>query len=183
MINPDNIFGRLGNRMFQGAYLYAQVRKGIIPDIYIQDESYFSEFSDEIKKLYGGYIGPTIPYVSIHVRRGDYVGNYFYVQLTEDYYKQAMAVFPNKVFIVFSDDIEWCKKQDTFKDCIFSEGHSELEDMNKMASCEHNIIANSSFSWWAAWLNPNPNKKVLAPKNWFTNSEMKMNLPTSWIKI
>ena len=68
----------------------------------------------------------------------------------------------------------------------FVEGHSEVEDLWLMSLCKHNIIANSSFSWWGAWLNNNPNKKVIAPKKWFgdhVNLNTSDLLPESWIKI
>jgi hypothetical protein len=186
-----NISGRLGNQMFQFAYIYAQMRKGLIPDVYVQDEKYFKEFAGEIKRLYGDNIGFT-DYVSIHVRRKDYVNNSFYVDLfANGYYERAMALFPNNTFIVFSDDIEWCKEQEIFKGCAFSDGNDEIEDLNMMASCKSNIIANSSFSWWAAYLNINPLKKVVAPKDWYTLSApndgeqpiSSTGLPDKWIKI
>lgn len=186
-----HISGRLGNQMFQFAYIYAQMRKGLIPDVYIQDGQYFKEYAAEIKRLYGDNIGFT-PYVGIHVRRGDYVGNDFYVDLfANGYYERAMALFPEEEFIVFSDDIDWCKQQEIFKGCAFSEGNDEIEDMNMLASCKHVIIANSSFSWWAAYLNINPLKKIIAPKDWYTLSSPTDGqkpipstvLPDSWIKI
>src|SRR5438045_7960157 len=104
-----------------------------------------------------------MPDVSIHVRRGDYIGNTdyggkaFHIDLTETgYYEKAIAAFPDDSFLVFSDETEWCK-QKWGEDARFHivEGQSEIEDLNMMASCKANIIANSSYSWWAAWLNPN----------------------------
>lgn len=184
------ISGRLGNQMFQFAYIYAQVRRGLIPNVYLQDKKFFEEYGSEIRKLYGDGIA-SLEMVSIHVRRKDYVDNDFYVDLFKNgYYKRAMELFPDEQFIVFSDDIEWCKKQEIFKRCTFSYG-DEIADMNLMASCKHNIIANSSYSWWAAYLNPNPNKKVVAPKDWYTlaapnDDEEKIiytKLPDSWIKV
>jgi hypothetical protein len=100
------------------------------------------------------------------VRRGDYENNKFYVDLFKDgYYENAMKIFPDEKFIVFSDDIEWCKKQDVFKDCDFSEERDEIEDMNKMISCKAHIIANSSYSWWAAYIS---GKRTVAPEKWYT---------------
>lgn len=107
-----------------------------------------------------------LPYVSIHVRRGDYVDNDFYVDLFKNgYYKDAKALFPSKKFLVFSDDILWCKQQDIFKDCEFSTDCDEITDINKMIACEAHIIANSSYSWWAAFIS---GKKTIAPKDWYT---------------
>lgn len=154
--------------MFQFAYIANRMKKGLIPDVYVQDEQFFEDSKEYIKELYGSDIGYS-NYVSIHVRRGDYVGNKFYVDLFGNgYYERAMALFPDDQFIVFSDDIEWCKQQEIFKGCAFSEGNDEITDMNMMASCKHNIIANSSYSWWAAYLNPNLGKRVIAPKDWYT---------------
>ena len=112
MIHPDKLFGQLGNRMFQMAHIYAEAKRGDIPDIYLQDPKYFEDCNDEIKALYRQGVGKEINQVAIHVRRGDYVGNKFYVDLMKtDYYEQAMALFPGCEFLVFSDDIEWSKAQ------------------------------------------------------------------------
>jgi hypothetical protein len=152
--------------MFQVAYLYNQARLGKIQDIYVQSEEYFKESSDYIRTLFGGGIEP-INMVAIHVRRTDYVGNPFYVDLFENgYYERAMAEFPKEEFLVFSDDIEWCKEQEIFKGCEFSDG-DEITDLNRMAGCKGIIMANSSYSWWAAYLG-DQKKKVIAPKKWYT---------------
>lgn len=181
MIPLWKLSGRLGNQMFQFAYLYSEAMKSNIPDYYLQNEKYFDH--GMIKHLYGGGIVPS-DYVSIHVRRGDMVTNGFDINLSEtDYYARAMAGFPNERFMVFSDDIDWCKQQDLFKDCVFSEGNTEVEDMNKMAGCKHNIIANSSFSWWAAYLNPNPNKRVICPEFEYQDHVERRQRPQSWKRI
>lgn len=183
MIDPDKLMGRFGNRMFQYAYLYSQARSGVIPDTYVQDPTYFDEYSDEIKQLFGKDIG-FLPYVSVHVRRGDYVDNSFYVDLSKtNYYEKAIELFPNKNFLVFSDDPEFCKKIFTGKEFQVMDGGTELEDFNMMASCESNIIANSSYSWWAGYLNPNPTKKVIAPNAWHPDGVERTKCPDDWIKI
>lgn len=180
MLHPNRIFGRLGNQMFQGAYIYAQMKRGRIPDIYVQNPVYFDDYREDIRLLYGDKIGH-IDKVAIHVRRGDYVKNPFYVDLTKtDYYQKAMAMFPNEHFMVFSDDIEWCKQQEMFKGCSFSEGHDEIQDLNIMASCKGIIIANSSFSWWAAYLS---NAKVIAPIAWYADGVERTKCPSSWIRL
>lgn len=174
--------GRLGNEMFRHAYLYTQAKEEYIPDIYVQDEIYFKNHKDEIKYLFGQGIGK-LDQVSIHVRRGDYVHNPFYVDLfNTTYYEKAMALFPEADFLVFSDDIQWCKQQDIFKDCEFSEGRSEIDDLNLMASCKGHIIANSSFSWWGAYLGSG---KVVAPSNdnWYRDKKERTKCPTEWIRI
>lgn len=182
MIPVRNAIGGLGNLLFKEAYLYAQARDGYIPDVYVQDEMYFEKYKDEIKHLWRHGI-EKINQVSIHVRRGDYVHNPFYVDLyNTDYYEKAMAQFPEADFLVFSDDIEWCKRQDIFKGCEFSEGRNEVDDLNLMASCEGHIIANSSFSWWAAYLGGG---KTVAPSNdnWYRDKKERTKCPKSWIRI
>ncbi len=188
MIPLWKFMGRLGNNMFQYAYLYNQVKTGRIQDLYVQSEEYFEESKDDIRALFSSGIG-SIDQVAIHVRRADYVGNPFYVDLfANGYYERAMAEFTDEKFLVFSDDIEWCKKQEIFKDCAFSEGNDEITDMNLMASCKAIIIANSSFSWWAAYLSKG---KVIAPKEWYTlasphddeTSIASTRCPDEWIRL
>lgn len=181
MRKMSDITGRLGNQMFQFAYILAQFRNGLIPNVWLQDEAYFAGSEKVVRELYGTDIHP-LPLVSIHVRRGDYVDNPFYVDLFKDgYYERAMAQFPNASFMVFSDDTEWCKQQPIFENCLFSEGRTEVEDMNRMAGCKGHIIANSSFSWWAAWLSQ---KKTVAPKQWYSDPENKSTkLLDSWIQL
>lgn len=186
MVKITDISGRLGNQMFQMAYIYAQMKRGEIPDIYVQGEKYFAGAKDDIKSLYNKNvfnIGQGVqPYVAVHVRRGDYVNNPFYVDLFESgYYQKAMAEFPSEKFLVFSDDIEWCQQQELFKNCEFSVGYGEVDDLNRMARAKSVIMANSSFSWWGAWLGSH--EKVIAPRAWFQDEVERVELLDSWIKI
>ena len=111
--------------------------------------------------------------VSIHIRRGDYIGRSNHPTQSIDYYNKAMENFPNSNFIIFSDDIEWCKEN--FKGDKFTFIHEDdYIELYLMSMCQHNIIANSTFSWWGAWLNKNKNQIVIAPSNWFgTNKRLK----------
>ncbi len=131
--------------------------------------------------------------VSIHIRRGDYVQNTktkaIYDILTLDYYKNALTTIKNSVqkpvFYIFSDDPEWVKENLKLDDCFYSTGENHFEDFYLMQNCKHNIIANSSFSWWAAWLNNNPKKIVIAPNRWFSESSglsYSDIVPENWIK-
>jgi len=107
--------------------------------------------------------------VSIHVRRGDYLlyPNHHPV-CSMDYYRKAISCFNHDTkFLVFSDDIEWCMKNLEGDKFYFVDSQSDLVDLKMMTMCDHHIIANSSFSWWGAWLNPKEEKKVVAPSNWF----------------
>jgi len=183
MIHPDKIFGRLGNRMFQGAYLYAQMKRGEIPDIYVQDPKYFDDYRDDIRRLYGEGIIKT-DYVAIHVRRGDYVDNPFYVDLTKStYYAQAICHFPiDTKFLVFSDDIEWCKENMKMvgTDIEYCEEKDEIKSLNLMAGCKGIIMANSSFSFWGAYLS---NAKVIAPKAWYSDGIERTKCLPEWKQI
>lgn len=119
--------------------------------------------------------------VSIHIRRGDYLSNadrYGNI-CTKGYYFKAIQYMQKKLrrpfFYVFSDDIEWCKKElSIYENMIFVDINNEISsihDMKLMANCKHNIIANSSFSWWASWLNQNRDKIIIAPKSWNNKEE------------
>lgn len=178
----DKIFGRLGNRLFQMAalYKYAQMNN---TDIYFQDPKWFEGCEAEIKQLFSEGMG-TDERIAIHVRRGDYVNNPFYVDLTEtDYYLTACGQFPeNSKFLIFSDDINWCKENFDEQSFDFSEGKTEEEDLKLMASCKGIIMANSSFSWWAAYLG-DPNKKVIYPKKWFADGVQRVGFPKGWLCI
>jgi hypothetical protein len=133
--------------------------------------------------------------VSLHVRRGDYANN---SKTTEkhglcslDYYQVAIRYVTERVtpphFFVFSDDIAWVKnnlKIDFPHQYIdFNHGAESYNDMRLMSMCKHHIIANSSFSWWGAWLNPRKDKIVVAPKHWFANqTDIQDLLPQGWVK-
>ncbi|ENM5934579.1 alpha-1,2-fucosyltransferase [Vibrio mimicus] len=110
--------------------------------------------------------------VSIHVRRGDFLKHPDVGVLDIDYYKRAVECILSNVespeFYMFSDDIEWCIEHLNFiENCHFVDSTiDELDDLMLMSSCKHNIIANSTFSWWGAWLNSNHNKIVVCPKVW-----------------
>ena len=193
MIHPEVIIGRLGNKMFQYAYIYSQMRDGIIPDTYLQDEKYFKKYSEEIKQIFGQGIG-YLSQVGVHVRRGlnpyiptepKYNDNPFHFNICDtDYYERAMAMFPWEKFVIYSDDPEYCRerfKGDNIQ--VVERGKDDVEDFNLLASSKHLIIANSSFSYWAAYLCPNESKKIIAPKQWFTDKETRTVLPESWIQI
>ncbi len=186
MIPMHKITGRLGNQMFQFAFLYAYAREHKV-DKYFQDPLWFSGYEDELLGEFQiGLKGmDKIDMVAIHVRRGDYVNHDFYVDLMKTaYYEDAMALFPYRDFLVFSDDIEWCKQQEIFKNCEFSTGKDEIEDMNLMACCKGHIIANSSYSWWGAYISP-CTEKVVAPsiKNWHTDGVERTVCPDNWVRI
>ena len=135
--------------------------------------------------------------VSVHVRRGDYVSNQitneFHGVCTPGYYQKAIQVITNKVsnphFFVFSDDPAWTVEHLRFSYPVTfvnsNYGSKSYKDMRLMSHCRHHIIANSSFSWWGAWLNPDPNKMVIAPKQWFNDPTINTSdlIPGEWQRI
>lgn len=175
-------------------------RKEILIEGYFQSEKYYSDFANEVADLF------KLPYtmnkgvVSIHVRRGDYVqhSNVF-PPVGSAYLKKAVAAFTESGythFKVFSDDIGWCKEHfnyysgATFEYSNGTKGdiYQDYQDMIDMSCCEHNIIANSTFSWWAAWLNRSPDKIVVCPSafNWFGKHSplnTKDYIPEGWVQI
>lgn len=132
--------------------------------------------------------------VSVHVRRGDYVGHPFLDQICGlDYYQEAIKIMQQQLsepfFVVFSDDPTWCKESLTLPESTvfvdWNRGQNSYIDMELMSHCKHHIIANSSFSWWGAWLNPSEEKKVVSPAKWVTipgTDSSGLILP-HWIKI
>lgn len=198
MKHPDFYTGRMGNRLFQMAFLFAQVKECKIPDWYVQDYRLFDKYADEIKALFSEGIG-YLPYVAMHVRRGKnpinpdepaYSENPFYVDLMKtDYYAKAIDQFPPRKFLIFSDDMEFAKANFQGEIFGYDESETDLESFNKMASCESHIISNSSFSWWAAWLSPKHTgieKKVVAPAadKWYSDgNETRTVCPPEWIRL
>lgn len=132
--------------------------------------------------------------ISIHVRRGDYdyhttINNVFGL-CSLDYYRKAISRvvedINNPNFFIFSDDITWTKENLKIDyPTVFIENNKDYEDLVLMSRCKANIIANSSFSWWGAWLNQNKRKIVIAPKNWFRDKSKNTKdlLPKTWIQM
>lgn len=129
--------------------------------------------------------------VSLHIRRGDYLKNSIYGVCDGEYYKKAIELVNSKIdnpkFYVFSDDPEWCKgfmlsQKVNHQIITHNTGVNSYKDMYLMTQCKHNIIANSTFSWWGAWLNRNKSKLVLCPNKWTTSIPMTPN-PQKWVYI
>jgi hypothetical protein len=172
-----------------------------------QSEKYFIEFAESIRRDFT-YILPfsdqnaeiadkisRVNSISLHVRRGDYVSNsknVFIGVCSLEYYQKAIenikALVDAPVFFVFSDDIDWAKNNlNLDKSTVFIDHNKSIEsynDMRLMSLCKHNIIANSTFSWWGAWLNVNPEKIVISPKQWFANGQDDADLiPSKWVRV
>ena len=158
---------------------------------YFQSYKYWHDCEGKIRRLLTPkrYQEKLLDTTAIHVRRTDYLTHKgCYEILGMNYYERAMAQMNTSKYLIFSDDISWCKKHFIGNQFEFSEGNSDVVDLSIMIKCINNIIANSSFSWWGAWLNPNPDKVVIAPKNWFgpklaSTHDTKDLLPSEWLKI
>ena len=179
---------------------FFQIKQPVYLSGFWQNIKYFSEIEDLIRKEFAFSREPgssnvqTINEIeskdvscSIHIRRTDYTnpasGLY---ALPIDYYKQAITEIESRTrirphYFIFSDDAEWVRENflivpKTQRTIIsHNSGNEAHEDMRLMASCNHNIIANSSLSWWGAWLNPNKSKVVIAPKNWMKTGNNSIN--------
>lgn len=187
----------------------AKVPQDVYLDGYWQSEKYFVDIGDIIRNEFivtspqeglNQALADQIKScesVSLHIRRGDYVSNsntnMIHGTCDIDYYMRCIECITKTVenphFFVFSDDIEWARLNlklpypITFIDNNGPE--KNYEDLRLMTQCRHNIIANSSFSWWGAWLNKNPYKIVVAPKNWFNTNERSTKdlIPGGWYQI
>ncbi|MDB3972301.1 alpha-1,2-fucosyltransferase [Candidatus Thioglobus sp.] len=173
---------------WQNEEYFKNIRDEILQDFTLQDS-----ISREAKKYLESIMVSRS--VSLHVRRGDYIqnphANSMHGTCSIEYYKEAIRCIhervENPVFYIFSDDINWCKENFDFLDCkIFIDKSLDgIEDLYLMQACDNNIIANSSFSWWGAWLNTNKSKCVVAPRIWFSNNKRRgCNLACEdWITI
>jgi len=150
---------------------------------YYQSPKYFSHIEDEIREdfdfskevrkscqeVFDDVIGGEP--ISLHIRRTDYLVNPNHPVQPIDYYKEALSMLDDsKKVVIFSDDSEWCQEQEIFSDdrFIISQNSDADFDLCLMSMCNNHIIANSSFSWWGAWLGKS--EKIIAPKNWFADS-------------
>jgi hypothetical protein len=174
-------------------------------DGYFQNEKYFKHLRNEILSHFTLNIElnnknknmldkiKKTNSIAIHVRRGDYVtlecAKNFHGTCSLEYYQKAMTYITKKVanphFFLFSDDIDWViqnlKINYPFTVINFNQ-EKNIFDLELMKHCKHNIIANSSFSWWAAWLNKNPDKIIIAPKQWINKNTKKCDIiPANWI--
>lgn len=184
---PDNI---LLQGYFQSEQYFSSIRpqllKQFTPSYQINDE--MTQHLKLIKKSTNS--------VSLHVRRGDYVSNKhansYHGLAGLSYYKAAIkkvesAVHKKLTIFVFSDDLDWCRANLKFThDVHFVDGaQKSFDDLWLMSHCHHNIIANSSYSWWGAWLNQNKSKIIVAPKQWVQDSSVNTAdlVPEEWIRL
>lgn len=176
---------------------------------YWQSEKYFSSFADQIRSDFT-FREPmnelnaiavekilSVNSVSLHVRRGDYIANKnansTHGLCSIEYYMNSINYISENIqnpkFFIFSDDIEWARENLKINnpcDYIdFNNGSESYNDMRLMSLCRHHIIANSSFSWWGAWLNPSSTKLVVAPSPWFANPNLDAGdlIPADWKRV
>jgi len=155
---------------------------------YFQSYKYFDFIRDEILadfQFKENFEPPMSDYTAVHVRRGDYLNQTHYHPICEvEYYQKALSLTGGPV-VVMSDDIDWCK-QNIVAD-VYLEGTSNVYDLFVMTRARNNVIANSSFSWWGAWLNQNPDKMVVCPERWFGDGYSHYDLsdlrPTEWTML
>lgn len=171
---------------------------------FLQSEKYWKSFEADIRKIFTLKKEVTekaisfltvnevnsCQYVAISVRRGDFVTDPYHYLLPIEYYLGAFyRFFPDKKVIVFSDDIDWCKENFKMPSpmILFSENKSDIEQLSLMSQFQNFIIANSTFSWWGAYLSIMGNKKVIRPHHHFEGAlklkaDIKDHYPTEWIE-
>jgi len=173
---------------FQSERYFAPIAEDIRKELQPRDERLIREAETDIAR----WRRPGRPLVSVHVRRADYVtkqalGGLFHC-LPGDYYARAMARFgPGADYLVFSDDLAWCRDNMRGDNIFYCDTGRALDDLLRMTLCDHHIIANSTFSWWAAWLDRKADKIVIAPRQWFAPGARRYDtadlLPSSWIAV
>ena len=167
---------------FQTEKYFNHIRDDILKDF---------DFKDEIKEDCEPIIEQFDNPIGLHIRRGDFLINYKnHHNLTLDYYDEAIKKFDNnRQVVIFSDDPEWCYEQNIFADDRFliSRDNGPYHDLYMMTKCKDFIIANSTYSWWGAWISDSIDKKVVAPKKWFgvnnQNKSIEDLFPSDWILI
>lgn len=198
----DNIFKKITNKKLSDiesvytepkfSYIPIKYQKNMMLDGYFQSAKYFSDYSDYIMNVFSLSTEKFLSnddVTSVHIRRGDYIkySNYHKV-LDKEYYETAIETIGSGKFLFFSDDINWVKENFKSRNFFYSELSDEVQELSIMSNCTNNIIANSSFSWWGAYLNKNKSKIVISPNHrcWFGELGPKDTqdlIPETWIQI
>ncbi|WP_417226722.1 alpha-1,2-fucosyltransferase [Amphritea sp.] len=190
MLSPEDNHYLVG--YFQSERYFQKIRGELLESLVLQESlsDYTKQTLDSINKSEVS--------VSVHIRRGDYVTNAEALKThgvcSLDYYQQAVALvnakFDNVSYYIFSDDIGWVKNNLIIDNAFYIDSEEERfsgEDVFLMSQCDHNVIANSSFSWWGAWLNTHVDKLIVAPKNWYADEQKqylsKMMIPRDWVQV
>jgi hypothetical protein len=180
----------------------------VLLDGYWQSPFFFSEFEEQIRKDFEfinkvenetGEIKEMLELINsknsvmVNVRRTDYLNTSFHGVMGLDYLNQSKEIIESKVenphYFIFSDDVEWCRENIQFENMTLVDHRYKGEKfgfyLQLMSKCKHFIIPNSTFAWWAAWLNTDEEKVVIAPKQWFTDNNINTAdlIPSNWIRI
>ena len=175
--------------LYQSEKYFTPIKETLLKELTLKNS-----ISNQAENIYNNIKLQTNP-VSLHIRRGDYANNIHtnkhHGLISHEYYYHAEHYIKSKIsnplFFIFSDDIEWVRQNLNITDCVFASNLNitEVEELYLMSQCSHNIIANSTFSWWGAYLNKNPHKIVIAPKQWtaLKSSDELDILPANWIQL
>lgn len=186
---------RVGENAYLHGYWQSEKYFADVRDVLLREFSFRAPL-DSANKQIADIIGKTES-VSLHVRRADYVSskevNRVLGVCPPEYYTRAVQHIrkniTHPVFFVFSDDIEWCRQNLSLHEethfIDHNTGANSYRDMQLMSLCRHNIVANSSFSWWGAWLNQNADKIAIAPQRWFADTSIndKDLIPENWLRL
>jgi hypothetical protein len=189
----DTRFNKLGDNVYLQGFFQSEQYFLPIKSIVRKEYSIAEPLIQKVKAL--GTELKEQPSVALHIRRGDYKNEEtlrYHGIVPTTYYQQAVQLVQSRIknpqFYIFSDDAQWVKdnlklEQATIVSGALSQTH--FEDLYLMSQCRHNIIANSSFSWWGAWLNDHPEKIVIAPQKWFNEGPKDIQdlHPDGWIKL
>lgn len=199
LFGPSNAFAYIENEIknndnqyyigfWQNEKYFIDIRQILINEFTLSSRStkIFDDFLNQINQNTNS--------VSVHIRRTDILNpkNPYREICDKKYFDKSMEIMKGKIdnptFFIFSDDIEWCKeniKNNGNTIFVSNDETKDYEELILMSKCKHNIIANSSFSWWGAWLNTNPEKIIIGPKKWLDIPEKEYAdvLPNNWIKI
>lgn len=178
-------------------YRDVMVIDGMALDGYFQNERYFFKYTDEIRRYFrdesiieflrGYYAGSLKNSLSVHIRRGDYLRfpDTFHI-LDTSYYIEAIkrVCRDSKIEYIFvmSDDIKWCRENIKDDRIVCVTGHPDHHEMLLMSMCSHNVISNSTFSWWGAWLGETKDKTIVAPDRWLKNIPNQI-IPERWVRL
>lgn len=170
---------------------FRHIRTTLLSDFSLKNSS--SQFESMLQQI------KSFNSASIHVRHGDYLSNSrtnaFHGICSPEYYQRAISLIQTRVpdpkFFIFTDDVDWAynyfTKTGIAFELISGKGFSDQEELILMSACHHQIIANSSFSWWGAWLNKNQERIVIAPAKWYANTNnlpsLQISLPENWIRL
>jgi hypothetical protein len=195
LCNPDFNPSLEAVHLWEGKHDYEELPfdeswgdKNIIIEGYRQSEKYFKDYRNQILYLLDFPYQKKEGYVSVHVRRGDYlIYRNKHPEVTKEWYEKAMQLFEGYKFKFFSDEIAWCKREfGDRSDCEFSTNNDILADFIEMQNCEHFLNSSSTFSWAAAWHSRSEGKRIYTPKLWFVEGyslETKDIIPDEWIKL